>query len=96
MLVLSRKLNESIVINGNIRITVTSVRGQCVRLGIEAPEEVGIYREELFAEKDSPVTASSPIRGIPDNEVRRTLRPAAVQQMQSTGRVRHGEISFRI
>ncbi|WP_435010916.1 carbon storage regulator CsrA [Tundrisphaera lichenicola] len=47
MLVLSRKLNESIVIGGNIRITVASVTGRCVRIGIEAPKEVAIYREEL-------------------------------------------------
>ena len=98
MLVLSRKLNESIVINGNIRITVTSVRGQCVRLGIEAPEEVGIYREELFSQQDSSAPADSPIRvrQQQESEGRRAIRPAAVPQMQSTGRVRHGEISFRI
>jgi len=47
MLVLSRKLNETIVIDGNIRITVLDIRGRQVRLGIEAPDRVGIYREEL-------------------------------------------------
>ena len=47
MLVLSRKPNESIVIAGNIRITVASIRGRYVRLGIEAPRDVEIYREEL-------------------------------------------------
>jgi carbon storage regulator len=47
MLILSRKSNESIIIGDNIRITVTSVRGRYVRIGIEAPGDVGIYREEL-------------------------------------------------
>jgi carbon storage regulator len=47
MLVLSRKLNEAIVIDGSIRIVVVGVRGNHVRLGIEAPDRVGIYREEL-------------------------------------------------
>jgi carbon storage regulator len=47
MLILSRKSNESIIIGDNIRITVSSIRGRYVRLGIEAPAEVGIYREEL-------------------------------------------------
>ena len=47
MLVLSRKLNESIVIDGGIRITVVCVRGHQVRLGLEAPDQIGIYREEL-------------------------------------------------
>jgi carbon storage regulator len=47
MLVLSRKLNEAIIVDGNIRITVLAVRGNQVRLGIAAPDRVGIYREEL-------------------------------------------------
>lgn len=52
MLVLSRKKNESIIINGNIRITVIAIRGNHVRLGIEAPEAIGVFREELFARFD--------------------------------------------
>ena len=47
MLVLSRKLNETIVINGDIRVTVVAIRANQVRLGIEAPESVAILREEL-------------------------------------------------
>ena len=47
MLVLTRKLNESIVINGNISVKVVSIRGNQVRLGITAPESCGIYRSEL-------------------------------------------------
>jgi carbon storage regulator len=47
MLVLSRKLNESIVIDGGIKVTVVSVHGNQVRLGIQAPESVRIFREEL-------------------------------------------------
>ncbi|MHB1557961.1 MAG: carbon storage regulator CsrA [Isosphaeraceae bacterium] len=63
MLVLSRKKNESIVINGNIRLTVIAIRGNHVRLGIEAPESIGVFREELFARFDEnqesePITES--------------------------------------
>src|SRR4051794_21061950 len=47
MLVLSRKLNETIVIDGNIRITVVGIRGNQIRLGIEAPDRVKVFREEL-------------------------------------------------
>ena len=47
MLVLSRKRSESIVINENIVITVVEVRGDKVRLGIEAPREVPIHRSEV-------------------------------------------------
>ena len=47
MLVLSRKLNESIVVDGAIRITVLGIRGNHVRIGIAAPDDVTILREEL-------------------------------------------------
>ena len=49
MLVLSRKKNESIVIDDNIVITVVEVRGDKVRLGIEAPREIPIHRSEVHA-----------------------------------------------
>jgi len=47
MLVLSRKKNESIVIDDNIVVTVVEVRGDKVRLGIQAPKEVPIHRSEI-------------------------------------------------
>ncbi len=47
MLVLSRKKDESIVIDGNIVITVVEVRGDKVRLGIQAPREIPIHRSEV-------------------------------------------------
>ena len=51
MLVLSRKVNEKIVIDGGIVITVVKVEGGQVRLGIEAPSDVKVYREELLAKQ---------------------------------------------
>ena len=48
MLVLSRKLNETIVINDNIVVTVVEVRKDKVRLGIEAPREVPVHRREVY------------------------------------------------
>lgn len=48
MLVLSRKLNESIIIGDNIRVTVSLIRGDTVRLGIEAPRDVSVHREEVY------------------------------------------------
>jgi carbon storage regulator len=47
MLVLSRKLSESIVIDGHIKVTVVEIRGDKIRLGIEAPRDVAVWREEL-------------------------------------------------
>ena len=48
MLVLSRKPDESIVIAGNIVVTVVEVRGDRVKLGIDAPREVPVHRREVF------------------------------------------------
>jgi carbon storage regulator len=48
MLVLSRKKNESIVINNDITIVVVEIRGDKVRLGVEAPREVPVHRREVF------------------------------------------------
>lgn len=48
MLVLSRKKNESIVIDDEITIVVVEIRGDKVRLGVEAPKEVPVHRKEVF------------------------------------------------
>lgn len=48
MLVLSRKTNESIVINNEITIVVVEIRGDKVRLGVEAPKEVPVHRREVY------------------------------------------------
>ncbi|MDX1352059.1 MAG: carbon storage regulator CsrA [Thiomicrorhabdus sp.] len=50
MLVLTRKENESLVINGNIKLTVLSIKGGQVRVGIDAPDDIAIHREELLLE----------------------------------------------
>jgi len=71
MLVMSRKMDETIVVDGDIRITVVGIRGGRVRLGIEAPDQVGIVRGELVA----PARAEAG-RGEP-SWLRRHLRPPA-------------------
>ena len=48
MLVLSRKKNESIVINNDITIVVVDIRGDKVRLGVEAPKEIPVHRREVY------------------------------------------------
>jgi carbon storage regulator len=48
MLVLTRKIGESIKINEDVKITVIDVKGKNIRLGIEAPRDTKIYREEVF------------------------------------------------
>ncbi|MGL6194514.1 MAG: carbon storage regulator CsrA [Thermoguttaceae bacterium] len=48
MLVLSRKKNESIVINESITVVVVDVRGDKVRIGIDAPKDVPVHRKEVY------------------------------------------------
>lgn len=48
MLVLSRKKNEAIVINNDITIVVVEIRGDKVRLGVQAPNEVPVHRREVY------------------------------------------------
>ena len=66
MLVLSRKKNESIVINNDITIVVVEIRGDKVRLGVEAPKEVPVHRREVYdaikrnAEQANPAGETKP------------------------------------
>jgi len=48
MLILSRKLGESIVIGDDINITVLGVTGNQVRIGVDAPKSVAVHREEIY------------------------------------------------
>jgi len=48
MLVLSRKPGESVTIGDEVRITVLSISGKQVRIGIEAPSDIAVHREEIY------------------------------------------------
>ncbi|RIK82598.1 MAG: carbon storage regulator [Planctomycetota bacterium] len=48
MLVLSRQRDESIIIGDNVVVTIVDIRGDKVRLGIEAPKEVPVHRQEVY------------------------------------------------
>ena len=48
MLILSRRAGESIYIGDNIRVSVLKIQGSQIKLGFEVPENVGVYREEVY------------------------------------------------
>jgi carbon storage regulator CsrA len=59
MLILTRKAGESITIEGSIRVTIQAIRGHQVRLGIAAPAEIQIFRQELL-ERDRSEPKAAP------------------------------------
>ena len=78
MLVLSRRIGEEIVIAGSIRVTVVSIRGEQVRLGIVAPPTVLVDREEVHARRaefsdarDEPKTLRVAVPSVSDSQMTR-------------------------
>ncbi len=61
MLVLTRKIGESIRIGDNITVMITAIEGDKVRIGIEGPREIPVHREELYQKiKEENLKAASP------------------------------------
>jgi len=71
MLVLTRKLGESIAIDDRIRITVVALKGNQVKLGIDAPADTKIYREEIY------------VKIMEENRQAATTSPAELPELDS-------------
>ena len=85
MLVLSRKKNESIIINDNITLVVVDIKGDKVRIGINAPKDVPVHRKEIYnairagerREEYPESRCPEPVSDFPEvaAEVEKTLAP---------------------
>jgi len=67
MLVLTRKVGESIQVGDDVRLTVLSIQGQNVKVGILAPKEISIHREEIYQKivEQSPIsTLKKPLKKV--------------------------------
>lgn len=79
MLVLSRKVNQSIMVGDNVRVVVVAVDRDQVKLGIEAPREIAVHRSEIYEEiqrsNRSAAEAAAPAAQSPGAVGRATLQP---------------------
>lgn len=77
MLVLTRRLGESIWINDDIRIVIQSIRGNQVRIGIAAPKEMVVHREEIYQKihQENREAFNAPEQMQPVRELYRSMKP---------------------
>jgi carbon storage regulator len=82
MLILSRKINESIVIDGRILVKVVRVDGEQVKLGIEAPNTVPVHRQEVYEEiqKNNREALTSTRPRLPKLSAQAVATPASPQE----------------
>ena len=64
MLALARKVNESIVIDDNIEVTVLEIKGDQIKLGISAPKSVPIYRKEIYSQIQKANVESADVKDV--------------------------------
>ncbi|MCR4435067.1 MAG: carbon storage regulator CsrA [Clostridiales bacterium] len=65
MLVLTRKKEQSIIINDNIEVTIIDIQGDQVRIGISAPKSVSVHRKEIFLEIQEENRKASEVKVVP-------------------------------
>lgn len=83
MLVLSRKVNQSIMVGDNVRVVVVAVDRDQVKLGIEAPREIAVHRSEIYEEIQRS-NRSAAAAGAPVGEAAPVVARAALQPRKKT------------
>ncbi len=63
MLILTRRVGESLMIGDNVNVTVLGIRGNQVRIGVNAPKDVAVHREEIYERIQQEKTDDSPDSG---------------------------------
>ena len=64
MLTLSRKKNESLIVNNNIEVTILDIKGDQVKIGISAPKEIPIYRKEIYMQIQDANKNATSVEGL--------------------------------
>ena len=67
MLILTRRIKESIIIGVNVKITILGVSGNQVRVGIDAPKEIKVHREEIYMRVQADKMAAERVAEVGDN-----------------------------
>ena len=88
MLVLSRKIGESIVIDGRIHVKIVRVEGEVVKIGIEAPMDVPVHRLEVYQEiqnsnKQAVIRPNASLPKLPLNRLNRSSRPQPANNLNA-------------
>lgn len=83
MLILTRRISETLCIGDNIKVTVLGVKGNQVRIGIEAPKTVAVHREEIYEKVQVERAARAPLATFGD--VAGVVRPGALVAAHAYG-----------
>lgn len=75
MLILTRRVGETLKIGNDVDVTVLGVKGNQIRLGIKAPKNVAVHREEIFDRIQREQQARDPVHATPANAPSETIPP---------------------